>query len=194
MKKCLFFILLLSLSLLAINTGRAEEKKRNPLVGIEFLSGFGWGELVRKPDYNLIPFLIGFDFDLKPLTQKINFNPPQLLQFQIEPFISYVSHPISNIETGTSFLLKLGILPETSRFQPYIKAGPGIVYMSLHTRGQSTQFNFTEQGCVGMHYFFSKNTALTLEGRFRHLSNAGIKEPNHGINTYCATAGIYYKF
>lgn len=193
MKK-IFFISLLSFSLLSINTGRAEEEKQKSLAAIEFLSGFGRGDLVRKPDYKLIPFLIGFDFDLKPLTKNLNFNPPQLLQFQIEPFISYCLEPDSNIETGTSFFLKAGLLPETSKFQPYLKAGMGLVYMSLHTSEQSTQFNFTEQGCVGLHYYFAQNTAFTLEGRFRHLSNAGIKQPNHGINTYFVTTGIYYKF
>jgi predicted porin len=69
-----------------------------------------------------------------------------------------------------------------------------MVYMTNHTPEQSTQFNFISSGGFGAHYFFTKNTALTLEGRIRHLSNAGIKQPNHGINTYLALAGIAYKY
>lgn len=188
------FVILLGLVPLITDLSFAGEAKPKCLEGVEYLSGFGWGKLRTKDNYNLYPFLVDFDFNLKPLTRKLNFNPKQLLQFQIEPFISFVSSPDANVETGTSFFLKMGILPETAKFQPYIKAGVGMVYMTQHTKEQSTQFNFIEQGGIGLHYFFQKNTAFTLEGRFRHLSNASIKHPNTGINTYFAVAGITYRF
>lgn len=194
MKKEAFFVILLGLALLITNLTLADEARPKYFAGVEYLSGFGWGRLRAKQSYHLTPFLVDFDFNLKPLAQKLNFNPSQLLQFQIEPFISLVSSPDANIETGTSFLLKMGILPHTRKFQPYIKAGLGMVYMTQHTREQSTQFNFIEQGGLGFHYFFQKNTAFTLEGRFRHLSNSGIKHPNSGINTYFVVAGVYYQF
>lgn len=193
-KRSFFVILLLALSLVVPNLSPADEARPKYFEGIEYLSGFAWGKLRVKDNYNLYPFLVDFDFNLKPLTRKLNFNPKQLLQFQIEPFISFVSSPDANVEAGTSFFLKMGILPHTSKFQPYIKAGLGMVYMTQHTREQSTQFNFIEQGGLGMHYFFRKNTAFTLEGRFRHLSNASIKHPNSGINTYFVVAGISYQF
>jgi opacity protein-like surface antigen len=131
---------------------------------------------------------------MKPLTKKINFNPPSLLEFQIEPYIAGISDPEANIETGVAFFIKVGILPETSKFQPYIKAGSGFDYMSLHTREQGTQFNFASTGALGIHYFFKKNIAFTMEGRYRHLSNAGIDHPNSGINTAFAVTGITYQF
>jgi predicted porin len=88
----------------------------------------------------------------------------------------------------------MGLVPETWKFQPYFKLGAGLLYMTLHTREQSTQFNFTEQCALGIHYYFTKNTAFTLEGRWRHLSNSGIKHPNHGINTCFINTGVSYKF
>jgi hypothetical protein len=194
MKKIVFFVILLALTLPISNIGYTDEAKPKYLEGIEYLSGFGWGNLHAQKSYHLTPFLADFDFSLKPLVKKLNCNPSQLLQFQLEPFISLVSSPHVNVETGTSFLLKMGLLPQTRRFQPYIKAGVGMVYMTQHTREQITQFNFIEQGGLGLHYFFRKNTAFTLEGRFRHLSNSGIDHPNHGINTYFAVAGISYRF
>jgi len=194
MKKIVFLVILLVSSLLLSDIGLAQKEKPKYLQGLEFFTGFGWGKLRRKGDYHITPFMVDFDLDLKPLTQKLNFNPSQLLQFQIEPFISFASEPDTNVEIGTSFLLKVGILPQTSKFQPFILIGPGMVYMTQHTREQSTQFNFTEQAGIGMHYFFRKNIAFTLEGRFRHLSNAGIKHPNTGINTQFVIAGISYRF
>jgi len=194
MKRIAFFAILLVASLLLSDIGLAQKEKPKCLEGIEFFTGFGWGKLREKKDYHLTPLMVDFDLDLKPLTQKINFNPRQLLQFQIEPFISFVAEPDTNVEIGTSFLFKIGILPQTSKFQPFILAGPGMVYMTQHTREQSTQFNFIEQAGMGMHYFFRKNIAFTLEGRFRHLSNSGIKHPNSGINTQFIFAGISYQF
>jgi len=194
MKRIAFFAILLVASLLLSDIGLAQKEKPKCLEGVEFLTGFGWGKLRGKKDYHLTPFMVDFDFNLKSLTQKLNFNPSQLLQFQIEPFIFFVSQPDTNVEAGTSFLLKIGILPQTSKFQPFILAGPGMVYMTQHTREQSTQFNFIEQAGMGMHYFFRKNIAFTLEGRFRHLSNSGIKHPNSGISTQFIFAGISYQF
>jgi predicted porin len=105
-----------------------------------------------------------------------------------------IYNPDQNFEFGATFWFKFGILPQTSKIQPYGKIGLGLDYMTLHTREQATQFNFTDQGALGMHYFFTKNTALTLEGRFRHLSNCGIKKPNRGISSYFGTAGITYQY
>lgn len=175
-------------------SSHAEKTKPKSLEAVEFLTGFGWGKLRVKQNYNLYPLIVDFDLNLKPLIKKLSINPAQLLQFQIEPFISPVSSPNSNIEIGTSFFFKMGLLPQSSKFQPYAKIGMGMVYMSQHTREQGTQFNFIDQAALGMHYFFRKNTAFTLEGRFRHLSNAGIGGPNSGINTYFVLTGISYQF
>ena len=57
------------------------------LKGVEYLSGYGEAQLKQKGDYRVIPFMVGFNFDLKPLTQKVGFNPSSTVQFQIEPFL-----------------------------------------------------------------------------------------------------------
>ena len=203
MRKYSFLIIALILSSLLPIVCLADQAEPKCLEAVEFLTGFQWAKLlpknrpannIKKRNFYLFPFLVDFDFNLKPLAKKINFNPNTLLQFQIEPFISYVSKPDSNVETGTNFFLKMGLLPQTSKLQPFIKAGVGLSYMTQHTVEQSTQFNFTEQGALGMHYFFCKNIAFTMEGRFRHLSNCRIREPNHGINTILVAGGITYQF
>ncbi len=194
MRKIGLLFICTCITLLAIGHSFAKETKTKSLESIDILTGFGWGKLKEKGNHNLIPFSIAFNFNLKNLTQKINFKPRALMQFQLEPFLSLVTRPDNNIETGASFWLKMGLLPETSKFQPYFKLGAGLLYMTQHTREQATQFNFTEQLALGMHYYFCKNTALTLEGRWRHLSNSSIKHPNHGINTYFVLTGISYRF
>ena len=66
--------------------------------------------------------------------------------------------------------------------------------MSQHSREQSTQFNFEEQGGLGAHYFLKKNIAINGECRIRHVSNAGIDQPNHGINSLFFLLGATYQF
>jgi len=193
-KKNIFPVLLLALSLILPGQGVCETNEEKSLEAVEFLAGYSWGELCQQEDYGSLPFIMDFDFDLKPLMRKMNFNPSFLMQFQIEPYLAPITSPSANIELGVAFLLKFGLLPSTSKIQPYIKFGAGVSYMSLHTREQSTQFNFIEPGALGVHYFFKKNTALTLEGRRRHLSNCSIKEPNGGIDTYSILLGYVHRF
>ena len=172
----------------------AEKSSSKSLKSVDFLAGFSSGKLQVKGNYQSIPFIVDFNFDLKPLTSKIRFNPPSAVQFCIEPYISPVITPDSNVEIGNMFMLKLGLVPEGKLIQPYLKAGIGMLYMTQHTREQGSQFNFAESGGMGVNYFFKKNIALTLEGRFRHLSNSGIAKPNHGINSFFVLSGITYRF
>ena len=175
------------------NGAWANEQPRS-LQAVEFLSGYGQAELSKKKDYRIIPLIVDLDFNIKPLTKKFGFNPPSLVQFQLEPFLSLVTTPDSNLEVGTSFLLKLGLLPENWKLQPYVKGGVGMIYISQHTLEQSTQFNFISQLGLGFHYFINKDQALTLEYRFRHLSNASIKQPNSGIDNHFYLFGIAHHF
>lgn len=184
-----------------VETAPDVEKEQPKLIdGIEILAGYGTSNIKSKTDseekrnYNLYPLYVDFNFNLKKLIQKTGFNPPVAIKFQIEPYIANVTSPDSNVEVGNSFMFKVGLVPEDWKIQPYVKAGVGFLYMSQHTREQSTQFNFIETGAFGANFYLTKNTALTVEGRIRHLSNAGIDSPNSGINTYFGVAGISYNF
>jgi len=194
MGKIFIFLMLCGIDLLLPVMSVAQETKPKSLEAIEVLSGFSSGKLRRKEHYEFIPLIVDFDFNLKPLTNRLNFEPPQLIQFQLEPFIAGVFSPKSNIEAGTAFCLKIGILPDNWKVQPYLKAGVGLAYMTQHTLEQGTQTNFIEYGGAGIHYFLFKNTALTFEFRQRHLSNADTKEPNAGINNRVILGGLSYNF
>jgi Lipid A 3-O-deacylase (PagL) len=161
---------------------------------MEVSSGFGKTQLDRKGDYILIPVIFDFDFDLKPFFNKKNVYPPGLFQFQIEPFVNLVTQPAMNMEIGNVFTLKFGILPESNRFQPYLKGGVGFVYMTQSTYEQSTLLNFLEQIGIGARYLLAKNKALTMEGFYRHVSNASISQPNAGISPLFLTLGFAYQF
>lgn len=136
-------------------------------------TGWGSGELKRQDDYNLIPLYFQFGFDIeKPFGGK--------LKFIFEPFLNTIVSPDSNIEIGNDFVLRYSY-PILQKISLYIDFGLGMMFTSQHTYEQSTQFNFTDQGGGGISYALSKNKAINLGYRFRHFSNASIKEPNRGV-------------
>ncbi|MGB9677607.1 MAG: acyloxyacyl hydrolase, partial [Candidatus Ratteibacteria bacterium] len=73
------------------------------------------------------------------------------------------------------------------------KVGTGIIYLSSDFVEQSTNFNFASSGCFGVRIQIKK-VFLDAEIRLRHVSNAGIKEPNEGINSKIFLIGIGYDF
>lgn len=190
----IFVVLLLCLNLSSCRAEEEAENRKSSLKSIDILTGFGKAHLRVRGGYEFIPVIAGFNFDLKPFFEKFNLSPAGLAEFQLEPFISLVYQPRLNIEAGNAFMLKFGLLPETSKFQPYINAGAGVLYMSQHTNEQAKQFNFLEQGGVGMYYFFRDDLALNMNCRIRHISNAGLDTPNQGINTLLYLVGVTWKF
>jgi opacity protein-like surface antigen len=172
-------------------------KQDNPgkaLQAVEFLSGYGTAKIKNKKDYRIVPFYLAFDLNLKNLLVKKGINYWGLQQFIIEPFVSYAFSERKNAEAGSNFGIKLGLLPDDWVIQPYLKAGVGAIYLTQHFKNQSTQFNFTEYAGAGLHFFPVKNIALTLEYRYRHISNADIKFPNNGIDTNIGLCGLSYFF
>ncbi|MDD5449732.1 MAG: phosphatidylglycerophosphatase A [Candidatus Omnitrophica bacterium] len=172
----------------------AKADEAGILKGVELSSGWGQASLKTKQDYHFIPIILGFDFDIKRLSPALKSHYPGLLEFQIEPFFSYVLQPNRNIEIGNIFALKAGALPETFAFQPYIKGGVGGIFITQHIREQSTQLNFCEYAAGGAHYFFDKNTGINFEFRLRHLSNGRIKLPNNGITSWMYIVGLTHRF
>jgi hypothetical protein len=171
-----------------------EPQQHRSLEAVEFTLGRGTGDLDRQDEYVVYPLMVGFDFPLKSLVQRLNMDPSSLLQFQVEPFFSYIDSPASNIETGATFYLKAGLFPQTWTVQPFLKIGAGFSYMTLHTYEQGSQLNFIEQGAAGFHFFLTPKIALNLEYRARHLSNGDSSRPNKGVNTFYYTGGVTYKF
>ena len=54
-------------------------------------------------------------------------------------------------------------------------------YMTLNTADQSQGFLFADTIGLGLNVSISRGSAIDINYRFRHLSNAGIREPNYGI-------------
>ena len=185
----------------AVEDKPKEEVREFPYTyEIGVFSGFACGKLEEKQYYRVIPQMLRWGFNLntvglgftdllKPLTDKLNVKPKGFTELVFEPFVNIVATPDSNIEAGCTILMKYAY-PVTEKLYPYGIAGGGIIYLTQHTREQSTQYNFTPQMGAGITYFFKKDLAFNIEYRYRHLSNGGIKEPNGGINVGMLLLGV----
>jgi len=191
MQRAIFFLILIAV--FWVNFCWVEEASPKSLSGWEAFLGFNYGHLKGQKKLKAYNLFFDLDFDLKKITPSFK-KYPGLAQFQIEPYISIIDSPRSNFGFGNAFAFKFGLFPETARFQPYAKIACGLSYMTLHTREQSTQFNFFEYAGLGFHYFLKPSLALVGEYRFSHLSNSSIRHPNHGINSYTALVGFSYRF
>lgn len=73
---------------------------------------------------------------------------------------------------------------------PYVFAGGGILYLDLGLPSMGSRLNFSYQGGTGVQYFISKDTAVSFEYRYHHISNAGTATPNEPLNSSKFLLGI----
>jgi len=65
---------------------------------------------------------------------------------------------------------------------PYLELGGGTLFTNTKVPEGTSRINFTTSGAVGLHFLRSKYN-ISTELRFMHISNAGLANPNPGINT-----------
>ena len=75
------------------------------------------------------------------------------------------------------------------RVVPYAELGGGALFTNNQVPAGTSRVNFTTAGAVGVHYLARKIT-WSADVRFVHISNAGLKTPNPGINTVQLRLGL----
>ena len=171
------------------------ERSHRWLRSISLVSGYGVAPLDKtNSDYEIIPILPQFGFDINPLAEKLHIKPKSgVFEFVVEPVMNVIINPDTNAEVGCSFFLKYSHRI-TSRIAPYVEGGTGMIYASLSTNEQGTKYNFITHAGLGIQFFLNKHVALTGGYRFRHLSNADIDKQNRGIDHHFGLVGISYYF
>ncbi|MFQ5881678.1 MAG: acyloxyacyl hydrolase [Candidatus Methylomirabilales bacterium] len=99
--------------------------------------------------------------------------------------------PKDGFAGGITAMLRYNFLPRGGgNFIPFVELGAGIIFLDIDLKNQADGFNFTPQGGFGFHYFVSERTAFTAEWRFHHISNAGTRDENDGINDSLVLGGV----
>jgi lipid A 3-O-deacylase len=81
-----------------------------------------------------------------------------------------------------------------TRWVPFVDGGAGVTGSGIGDPDLSTTFEFNVQGGAGVQWFIKNNVSINLEARYLHMSNAGIKLPNLGLNGITGLIGISYFF
>jgi lipid A 3-O-deacylase len=81
-----------------------------------------------------------------------------------------------------------------SRWVPFADLGGGVCVTDIGSPDLGGTFQFNEQAGIGSHIFLRPKTAVTIEGRFIHISNAGLSTPNGGLNAALFSAGLTWFF
>lgn len=90
------------------------------------------------------------------------------------------------------YLLGSWKFTSSDRLAPYLFAGGGVLYNDLGLATQGTRLNFSYQGGAGLQWFFRKDTAVGIEYRYHHVSNAGTADPNEPLNSSKILFGVSF--
>lgn len=77
---------------------------------------------------------------------------------------------------------------------PFIGGAVGVGITDINDADATGKFQFNQQIGGGLRYFFDPQTALALDYEYWHVSNAGIKKPNDGVNCHVFSLGLSWLF
>jgi hypothetical protein len=101
--------------------------------------------------------------------------------------------PRFGVAGNASLLGRYHLLPPAlrgGRLVPYAELSLGIGGLDFDLDQQDDGFNFFLQGGVGAQWLLSRRTALGAGWRYHHISNAGTRRPNIGINSHLFLFGL----
>jgi lipid A 3-O-deacylase len=75
------------------------------------------------------------------------------------------------------------------RFSPYLDLGGGVVFSNHNVPMFTNNVNFTPSAALGTHILGDKYN-WSIELRYLHISNAGLVQPNPGLNTVQVRLGF----
>lgn len=82
-------------------------------------------------------------------------------------------------------------LAAPGRARPFVEIGAGPIYLDFdNERSQADGFSFTLQGGLGVMVSLSPRWAVVPRFHLHHISNAGLRKPNPGINDVLITLGV----
>jgi lipid A 3-O-deacylase len=103
-----------------------------------------------------------------------------------------------DVLTGATLVFRYNFVQPNARIIPYFQLGGGGVYTDVgekESRGIiSLPVEFNLQGTAGLRYMLNDRWSLVFEGGYRHISNAGIRLPNIGLDSVGGNVGFGFSF
>lgn len=111
--------------------------------------------------------------------------------------IVYIQFQRPVLTHGIGFTPKIKYLFEgTHSIRPYVEFAGGPFYTDLAGRipEESARFNFVLTAGGGLSWFLTPQMSLNAGYRFHHISNAGTRFPNLGLNSSLPFGGFSFYF
>jgi len=118
-------------------------------------------------------------------------------QLMLGAEIVYIQFQEPQLTHGVGFTPKIKWLFEGFHgFRPYIEFAGGPFYTDLGGRipEESARFNFILTAGGGLSWFFTPQLSFNVGYRFHHISNAGTRYPNLGLNASLPFGGFSFYF
>ena len=120
---------------------------------------------------------------------------PSILRGRFEYVVSAI--PLSLIFQPANTAFGVGFDPlglkwnfeRQGRLSPYLELGGGVLFTNHNVPFYGNTVNFTPSVALGTHIFGAKYN-WSLELRYLHISDAGLTNPNPGINTVQVRLGM----
>lgn len=112
--------------------------------------------------------------------------------FEVAPFLVVDQNPRAHGIVG-HFVYEQRWLPQRS-FRPVLRAGVGMMYTERRVPVGETHYNFSLFAGMGVEAALGARTALSLEYRLHHLSNANTGNRNLGINAHTILIGVIRRY
>jgi hypothetical protein len=151
-----------------------------------FITGFGSGN-IPEGTYQPILLIGHFGVDMKRYFRGLK-NHRGTLSVFLEPQFNPVFSPQTDFECGIGVGLQY-MYPVMDKLSIYVLGSVGPHYISVVTTKQANGFLFADSVGAGFYYYLTKDSAINVGYRFRHLSNAHCADPNGGIDTNSGVIG-----
>ena len=151
-----------------------------------FITGFGSGN-IPEGTYQPVLLIGHFGVDMKRYFRGLK-NHRGTLSVFLEPQFNPVFSPQTDFECGIGVGLQY-MYPVMDKLSIYVLGSVGPHYISVVTTKQANGFLFADSVGAGFYYYLTKDSAINVGYRFRHLSNAHCADPNGGIDTNSGVIG-----
>lgn len=146
----------------------------------------------RHPDIQLVPVFFQIGYTVTDVHGP--FPVRGSLEVIFEPTLLITTHPETEVGGGANLLFRYNFVTGT-RWVPFFEVGIGILDVDLNApRDLNSRFNFSILGGPGINYFLTDNLAVLGQVGLHHISNAGRKSPNVGVNSVMGLLGVAYYF
>lgn len=146
----------------------------------------------RAPDVQFVPLFFQIGYTVTDVHGP--FPVRGSLEVIFQPTFLLTIEPAKTFGEGASLLFRYNFVTNT-RWVPFFEIGIGILHWNLRIpRDLDSQFNFTILGGPGVNYFLTDNLAIVGQAGLHHISNAGRRSPNVGVNSVMGLLGVSYYF